>query len=106
MNENAKTKSKLIYDVIDSSGGFYKNPVSKNSRSRMNVIFTIKNNDVQLTNNFIKESKQVGLLQLGGHRSVGGLRASLYNGMPLQGVLKLKNFMIEFQKKYQAIPKL
>jgi phosphoserine aminotransferase len=99
-------KSKLIYDLIDNSNGFYKNVVEKSSRSRLNIPCFIQNNDKALTETFKKEAHKRGIIQIAGHRSMGGLRFSIYNGMPMDGVLRLKNFMLEFQKKHQMKPKL
>ena len=90
-------KAKLLYDVIDSSNGFYHCPVDKADRSRMNVPFTLKNSN--LDGDFLKQADARGLLQLKGHRSVGGMRASIYNAMPLAGVQALLTFMHEFSRK-------
>lgn len=91
------SKSKLLYDLIDSSD-FYQCPVAKSDRSRMNIPFTLKN--TALDNEFLKQAKARGLLQLKGHRSVGGMRASIYNAMPYEGVMTLVSFMKEFEKIY------
>jgi phosphoserine aminotransferase len=87
-------KARLLYDAIDASNGFYNCPVNKADRSRMNVPFTLK--DASLDGDFLKQADAHGLLQLKGHRSVGGMRASIYNAMPLEGVQALVNFMNEF----------
>jgi len=87
-------KAELLYAAIDSSSGFYNCPVSISDRSRMNVPFTLK--DASLDGEFIKQADSRGLLQLKGHRSVGGMRASIYNAMPLEGVQALVKFMKEF----------
>jgi phosphoserine aminotransferase len=89
-------KAKKLYDAIDGSG-FYKNPVEKSARSRMNVPFTLA--DPKLDDAFLKESKAAGLTNLKGHRVVGGMRASLYNAMPEAGVDTLIAFMADFQKR-------
>jgi phosphoserine aminotransferase len=89
-------KAKLLYGAIDASNGFYKCPVATADRSRMNVPFTLK--DANLDGDFLKQADARGLLQLKGHRSVGGMRASIYNAMPLEGVQALVNFMNEFAK--------
>ena len=91
------TKAKLIYDVIDTSD-FYHSPVNQPDRSRMNIPFTLS--DSSLDDIFLKQAKDNGLIQLKGHRSVGGMRASIYNAMPLAGVQKLVTFMQEFEKKH------
>jgi phosphoserine aminotransferase len=87
-------KSELLYAAIDASNGFYNCPVNKADRSRMNVPFTLK--DATLDGDFLKQADARGLLQLKGHRSVGGMRASIYNAMPLEGVQALVDFMNEF----------
>lgn len=87
-------KAKLLYDVIDASSGFYNCPVAMSDRSRMNVPFTLKN--AALDGEFLKQSESHGMLQLKGHRSVGGMRASIYNAMPLAGVQALAGFMQDF----------
>lgn len=91
-----KRKADKLYAAIDKSG-FYKNPVDKNYRSWMNIPFTLKNSE--LNSKFLEEAKVAGLVALKGHRSVGGMRASIYNAMPEEGVDKLIALMEEFQKK-------
>ncbi|MDC1312312.1 3-phosphoserine/phosphohydroxythreonine transaminase, partial [Burkholderiales bacterium] len=90
-------KSNMIYDQIDLTG-FYRSPVAKNCRSRMNIPFRIR--DESLEDLFLKDAKDCGLLQLKGHRSVGGIRASIYNAMPIEGVETLLGFMQHFEQKY------
>jgi phosphoserine aminotransferase len=90
-------KANLLYAAIDTSNGFYNCPVAKSDRSRMNIPFTLK--DAALDGDFLKQADARGLLQLKGHRSVGGMRASIYNAMPLAGVQALVNFMNEFAQK-------
>jgi len=92
-----KQKSELLYNAIDSSD-FYANPVDLNARSRMNVPFTLAN--PELDAKFLELAGEVGLSNLKGHRSVGGMRASIYNPMPLAGVQALVNFMAEFEKSH------
>ena len=87
-------KADLLYAAIDASNGFYHCPVNQANRSRMNVPFTLK--DDNLDGDFLKQADVRGLLQLKGHRSVGGMRASIYNAMPLAGVQALVDFMGEF----------
>jgi phosphoserine aminotransferase len=87
-------KAKLLYDLLDTSD-FYHCPVVKTDRSRMNVPFTLKN--AALDGTFLQQSQARGLIQLKGHRSVGGMRASIYNAMPIEGVAKLVEFMREFE---------
>jgi phosphoserine aminotransferase len=91
-------KARLLYAAIDASNGFYNCPVATSDRSRMNVPFTLK--DANLDGDFVKQADALGLLQLKGHRSVGGMRASIYNAMPLEGVQALVNFMNEFAKQH------
>lgn len=98
MEANNIAKANLLYAAIDSSNGFYNCPVAKVNRSRMNVPFTLK--DANLDGDFVKQADARGLLQLKGHRSVGGMRASIYNAMPLAGVQALVNFMGEFAKNH------
>jgi len=90
-------KAKAIYDVLDGSG-FYRSPVAKDDRSRMNIPFTLP--DESLDEPFLKAAKQRGLIQLKGHRSVGGMRASVYNAMPIEGVSVLVEFMQDFERKH------
>merc|ERR1711998_638268 len=92
----AEKRAKLLYDVIDNSNGFFACPVDKECRSRMNVPFVIKGDDAELTKQFLEDAKKVKLYTLAGHRSVGGCRASIYNGMPMEGVEALGNFMKSF----------
>jgi phosphoserine aminotransferase len=87
-------KAKLLYDLLDASS-FYSSPVAVDDRSRMNVPFRLR--DAALDEEFLKQARQRGLLQLKGHRSVGGMRASIYNAMPLAGVQALVDFMREFE---------
>ncbi len=89
-------KAGKLYAAIDASGGYYKNPVEKPSRSWMNVPFTLK--DDKLDEPFLKGAKAAGLVQLKGHRSVGGMRASIYNAMPEAGIDALIAYMQDFMK--------
>ena len=88
-------KAQALYAAIDASG-FYKNPVEPKSRSWMNVPFTLASPELDET--FLKEAKAAGLTTLKGHRSVGGMRASIYNAMPEAGVEALISFMREFER--------
>ncbi|HEX7404211.1 MAG TPA: 3-phosphoserine/phosphohydroxythreonine transaminase, partial [Usitatibacter sp.] len=87
-------KAARLYGYIDSQD-FYSNPVAKEDRSRMNVPFTLK--DASLDAKFLQEAEARGLSQLKGHRSVGGMRASIYNAMPMEGVEALVDFLEEFR---------
>jgi phosphoserine aminotransferase len=88
-------KANLLYDYMDATD-FYNSPVARDNRSRMNVPFTLK--DAALDEDFLKGAKSRGLVQLKGHRSVGGMRASIYNAMPVEGVQSLVDYMKEFEK--------
>jgi len=90
-------KAKLIYDAIDNSNGFYRGHAEKDSRSKMNITFRLPNEDLE--KQFVKEATERGLVGLKGHRSVGGLRASVYNAFPIEGAKALVEFMKEFQQK-------
>jgi phosphoserine aminotransferase len=90
-------KADLLYGAIDGSNGFYKGHAQRDSRSRMNVTFRMPNEDLEKA--FVKKATAEGLDGLKGHRSVGGLRASLYNALPLGAVEALVQFMDEFQRK-------
>ena len=89
-------KSKLLYDHLDASA-FFKNPVRKSDRSRMNIPFTLA--DPKLDGEFLKGAEARGMMQLKGHRAVGGMRASIYNAMPIEGVKRLVEYMREFEAK-------
>ena len=89
-------KAALIYDVLDSSS-FYSSPVAKADRSIMNIPFRLKSES--LDEEFLKQAKAAGMIQLKGHRSVGGMRASIYNAMPVEGVRALVAFMRDFEKR-------
>ncbi len=94
--ETNERKAAKLYAAIDGSD-FYANPVSLNSRSIMNVPFTLA--DAELDGKFLEEAKTQGLTTLKGHRSVGGMRASIYNAMPEAGVDALVEFMADFEKR-------
>src|SRR5687767_1874043 len=97
MEKQNIAKARLLYDFLDSSG-FFTNPVAKEDRSRMNVPFTLAN--PALDEEFLKGAKERGMVQLKGHRSVGGMRASIYNAMPLEGVQRLVGYMKEFEARH------
>jgi phosphoserine aminotransferase len=97
MEKRNVEKSKLLYDFLDGSQ-FFSNPVAKEDRSRMNVPFTLK--DSKLDEEFLKGAVKEGMVQLKGHRSVGGMRASIYNAMPLEGVQHLVSYMKAFEAKH------
>lgn len=101
MAEKAKARSELLYSYIDSSEGYYINKVEAKYRSRMNIPFRVCCNE-ELEAKFIKEAAVKGLIELKGHRSVGGIRASIYNAMPIEGVQALIDFMTEFKSANPA----
>jgi len=92
---NAK-KASLIYDILDESA-FYRGTVQKDSRSLMNIPFRLPSEDLE--KEFLSGATKLGLIGLKGHRSVGGIRASIYNAMPIEGVEKLTAYMREFEQK-------
>ncbi|KAJ8673930.1 hypothetical protein QAD02_005192 [Eretmocerus hayati] len=100
MEKVAHEKSKLIYDIIEESNGFYICPIRKDCRSRMNIPFRIKGNE-ELENAFVAGAAAQNMLQLKGHRSVGGIRASLYNAVTLEQTKLLANYMRSFYQKHK-----
>ena len=95
MKEHNEKKAKILYDFLDESE-LFKGTVRKEDRSLMNVPFVTGNEELDAK--FVKEAKEAGFENLKGHRSVGGMRASIYNAMPIEGVEKLVEFMREFEK--------
>ncbi|MBT2614612.1 3-phosphoserine/phosphohydroxythreonine transaminase [Peribacillus frigoritolerans] len=93
-------KAKVIYDAIDGSDGFYKGHALPDSRSLMNVTFTLPSEEAEVQ--FLKEVKEAGFVGLNGHRSIGGCRASIYNAVPLSHCQDLADFMKKFQESYNA----
>ncbi|MCK4796226.1 MAG: phosphoserine transaminase [Spirochaetes bacterium] len=96
IQEQNQKKASMIYDVIDGSDGYYKGHAQKNSRSLMNITFNLKS--PELETEFVAGSIKQNLIGLKGHRSVGGIRASIYNAMPVEGCEKLVDFMKNFMK--------
>ena len=96
MKERNEKKAAILYDFLDQSK-LFKGTVEKNSRSLMNVPFVT--GDADLDAKFIKEATEAGFVNLKGHRSVGGMRASIYNAMPIEGVEKLVAFMKKFEEE-------
>ena len=96
MEKRALARSNALYDTIDRSDGWYRCPVDKASRSRMNVCFRLQAEDLEAK--FIAEALEANFFGLKGHRSVGGCRASMYNAMPVEGAEKLAEFMLKFKK--------
>ena len=99
MKEHNEKKAKILYDFLDESK-LFKGTVVKEDRSLMNVPFVT--GDADLDAQFIKEASAAGFVNLKGHRSVGGMRASIYNAMPVEGVEKLVEFMKKFEEAHQA----
>jgi phosphoserine aminotransferase len=91
-------KAALLYDCIDNSD-FYLNNVHPDCRSKMNVTFHLPNTELDKV--FISESENIGLTALKGHRAVGGMRASIYNAMPIEGVIALTEFMRDFARRHK-----
>ncbi|XP_057662836.1 probable phosphoserine aminotransferase [Diorhabda carinulata] len=100
MENQAKEKSSLLYDTMVKSHGFYTCPIDENVRSRMNVPFRIGGGDEKLEELFLVKAEEYNMHQLKGHRSVGGIRASLYNAVTLDDVKSLIKFMEGFQKEH------
>ncbi|HEY2345614.1 MAG TPA: 3-phosphoserine/phosphohydroxythreonine transaminase [Xanthomonadaceae bacterium] len=98
MARRNRAKADMLYAAIDGSNGYYSNPVDLRYRSRMNVPFTL--HDAALDAAFLKESEAAGLLALKGHKAVGGMRASIYNAMPIEGVKSLVDFMAGFANRH------
>ena len=97
MEKTNRAKAKLLYDALDASR-FFTSPVAPENRSLMNIPFTLK--DPALDDEFLKAAKARGMVQLKGHRSVGGMRASIYNAMPVAGVQALVDLMQDFEKQH------
>lgn len=98
MGARNAAKAEALYAAIDGSGGFYRNTVDPSARSRMNVPFQL--HDEALDAIFLDESARAGLMALKGHRAVGGMRASIYNAMPIEGVRALVDFMGDFARRH------
>ncbi|EEG34757.1 phosphoserine transaminase [Neisseria flavescens NRL30031/H210] len=93
-----RIKAQTLYEAIDGSGGFYINDIHPDARSKMNVVFKTASED--LDHRFVLEAELQGLCLLKGYKTVGGMRASIYNAMPLEGVNALADFMKDFQRRY------
>ena len=99
MEKQNRKKAKMIYDIIDKSNGFYKGVAKKESRSLMNITFNLATPELEAK--CVDEAKKKDLIGLKGHRDVGGMRASIYNAMSVEGVYTLCEFLEEFQEKNQ-----
>jgi len=97
MRKVNEEKARILYDAIDSSGGYFNCPVDKDARSRMNVVFRLKSEELE--EKFVKEAKAAGIIGVKGHRSVGGIRFSIYNANLAANVKVSADFMKDFQKK-------
>jgi len=95
-----REKARMLYEVIDASGGFYRGHAQPDCRSVMNVTFRLPNEELE--KKFLAEAAPLKLRELKGHRSVGGMRASIYNAMPLAGVETLRDFMKDFAARNGA----
>ena len=96
MERRNRKKAELLYSAIDGSGGFYRGSAEKDSRSVMNVVYRLPSEELDAR--FVSDATKAGLVGLKGHRQVGGIRASIYNAMSIEGVEKLVDFMQRFQK--------
>jgi phosphoserine aminotransferase len=100
LNQQSDKKSSLIYETIDQSNSFYVNSIEKKFRSRVNIPLRIMTNGVpneKLESLFVNEAIKLNMIELKGHRAVGGIRVSLYNGVSLEETEQLVNFMRTFQ---------
>jgi phosphoserine aminotransferase len=100
MDRQNRAKAQLLYDAIDRSGGFYQGHAQPDCRSNMNVTFRLADGDLERA--FLDGAAAQDLVALGGHRSVGGFRASIYNAMPVAGVERLRDFMNQFRDEHGA----
>ncbi len=100
MAELNRAKARLLYDVLDAQADFYRGHARPDSRSQMNVTWRLPSEDLEAS--FLKQAKERGLVELKGHRSVGGVRASIYNAMPAAGVEALREFMLDFHKQHSS----
>lgn len=97
MDERNRAKAAMLYEVLDVHGDFYAGHAERGSRSTMNVTFRLPTPELEQA--FVQEAGEQGLAQLKGHRSVGGIRASLYNAMPREGAEALRDFMVDFRRR-------
>jgi phosphoserine aminotransferase len=98
MHRRNAEKARMLYDTIDASDGFYRGHAQKNCRSLMNVTFRLPSETLE--KDFVQQAAKRQLDSLAGHRSVGGIRASIYNAMPIEGVESLRDFMLEFRDQH------
>jgi phosphoserine aminotransferase len=98
MHARNRHEAALLYDAIDTSGGFYRGHAAEGARSLMNVTFRLPTQELE--RGFVAAAAAQDLVELRGHRSVGGIRASIYNAMPLEGVEALRTFMLSFAERH------
>jgi phosphoserine aminotransferase len=98
MDKRNESKAKLLYDSIEASP-YYQCPIEHDSRSRMNVVFRVAGGEEAIEKKFVKEAEAAGIIGIKGHRSIGGMRASLYNAVPREAVEALVSFMRDFERK-------
>ena len=101
MEQRSEAKSQMVYNMINDSNGFYFCPTPVHVRSRVNIAFRIRGGDEELEKQFVDQAKKRNMIQLKGHRSVGGIRASLYNAVTVDEVGLLVHFMKEFMNSNQ-----
>jgi len=97
MHDRNRAKAAVLYEAIDASEGFYRGHAAPEARSLMNVTWRLPSRELERA--FLAEAATAGFLELKGHRSVGGVRASIYNAMPLAGVQALRGFMEDFRAR-------
>ena len=100
MRDRNRAKAALLYDEIDAAPGFYRGHAEPGSRSLMNVTWRLPTEELEAA--FVAEAREGGMVELKGHRSVGGIRASIYNAMPREGVERLAGFMRDFRSRHDA----
>lgn len=98
IEKEAIAKAELFYSYIDSTEGYYSNPVAKEFRSKVNIPFRVKD-DADMEKKFVKEARAAGFIELAGHVTVGFCRASIYNAMPIEAIEKLVEFMQKFREE-------
>jgi phosphoserine aminotransferase len=98
MEERNQQKAQCIYSTIEDSSGFYNSPIAADSRSLMNIVFRLPSEELE--QRFVSEAAKEGMIGLKGHRSVGGIRVSLYNAMTMEGCQALAAFMRQFAQQH------
>lgn len=100
MAERNRAKARMLYEILDQLPEFYRGHAHKDCRSQMNVTWRLPSEELEVA--FVKGAKERGLVDLKGHRSVGGIRASIYNAMPTEGVEALRDYMLEFREQHRG----